>query len=254
MINGVQRGERVIGSGTLLGSPLSPILFTICLAETLQEDTLNYIDDCADVREWRAGVVEEIVKEKGKKLKEVGMKLDETKTKAYIFRREWKNKKEEALEGTRKKIAYLGIRMDEKLEWKDYIEYRLQMGEMRLEKTRNQCKKKGLRWKYARIVVWNTAMEAIPYGSEIWSKEKKKGIEEKYKTFFKKYARVIIGFPMGSKRNMAILEADIMTAQAVRDKSKRRFVTRLLAAGYLDNTSEQQEGEKTMEKIFQSVN
>lgn len=41
------------------------------------------------------------------------------------------------------------------------------MGEMRLAKARNLCKRKGIRRKYARMVVWNTAVAVATYGAEI---------------------------------------------------------------------------------------
>lgn len=66
--------------------------------------------------------MDEIVSEK-KKLEEIGMKLDETKTEACIFRMKWKNQKEEAPRGTKKKITYLGMRMNKKLDWKNHIKY-----------------------------------------------------------------------------------------------------------------------------------
>lgn len=52
MINRVETEEKIIGSGTPQGSPLSPILFAICLSEALEKDMINYINDCIDVSEW----------------------------------------------------------------------------------------------------------------------------------------------------------------------------------------------------------
>jgi hypothetical protein len=42
------------------------------------------------------------------------------------------------------------------------------MGEMRLAKVRNLCKKKEIRRKYTRIVVWNTVVAAATDRVEIW--------------------------------------------------------------------------------------
>lgn len=92
-----------------------------------------------------------------------------------------------------------------------------------MAKARNLCKKKELRQKYARIVVWNIVIETALYAADIWREGRKKGIENKYNTFFKKCARAITGFPQGSEGNMAMLEADIRMAQAILDERKRRF-------------------------------
>lgn len=97
------------------------------------------------------------------------------------------------------------------------------MGEMRLAKARNLYKRKGIRRKYARMIVWNTAVAAATYGAEIWWEGKKKGIEEKYNQFFKRCVRAITGLPRGSERNIAVLESGIQTATSALDKRKRRF-------------------------------
>lgn len=125
MVNGVKTKKRVIGSNTPQGSPLSPTLFAICLLEALSKDTINYINHGTDVREWRPGIMQEIVKEKKQRLKEVKMVLDKTKTEVCIFRKKRKDQEKEAPEGMKKRITYLGMRMNEKLNWKDHIEYRL---------------------------------------------------------------------------------------------------------------------------------
>lgn len=53
--------------------------------------------------------------------------------------------------------------------------------------------------------------------------------------FFKKYEKVITGYPRGIKGNMVMLEADIKIIQVTLEKRKRRFRTKLLVTGYLDN-------------------
>lgn len=98
-------------------------------------------------------MVDEIIEVKSVKLENIGMKLDELKTETCIFRRKQKDQKKEAPGSTKKKIIYLGMRINKKLDWKDHIEFRIQMGEIRLAKVKNLCKKKWLRQKYARIVI-----------------------------------------------------------------------------------------------------
>lgn len=144
---------------------------------------------------------------------------------------------------TKKAITYLGMRMNERLTWGDHIKYRLQIGDMRLAKARNLCKKKRIRRKYARMVVWNTAIAAATYGAEIWWEGKKKGIEEKYNVIFKKYARAITGLPRGSEGNMVMLKSGIQTVISALDKRKRRFAVRLLATETIDNRSERDKTE-----------
>lgn len=41
------------------------------------------------------------------------------------------------------------------------------------------CKRKGIRRKYVRMVVWNTVIVAVTYRAEIWWEGRKKGIDKK---------------------------------------------------------------------------
>lgn len=143
--------------------------------------------------------------------------------------------------------------MDKKLSWGDYIEFRLHMGDRQLAKAKNLYKKKAIKRKYASMVVWNIVIEAAMYGSEIQWKGKKKQIEEKYMGFFKLYAKAITWLLRGSQGNMAMLKADIKMVQATLDKRKKRFATQLLAADYLNNTSDRNMREYTVKELYQSI-
>lgn len=52
---------------------------------------------------------------------------------------------------------------------------------------------------------------------------------------------------------MVILESGIQMAVLSLDKRKRRFTVRLLVTRALDNSSERNRTERTMEEIFQSI-
>lgn len=43
LVNRVETEDTIIRSGTPQGSPLSPILFAICLVDTLEERMVNYV-------------------------------------------------------------------------------------------------------------------------------------------------------------------------------------------------------------------
>lgn len=76
---------------------------------------INYVDNCADIREWSPGVVEKVIEEKRKRMERIGIKIDEKKTEVCIFRRRRKDQKEKPLEGTKEMIMYLVMRMNKKL-------------------------------------------------------------------------------------------------------------------------------------------
>lgn len=84
----------------------------------------------------------------------------------------------------KKRITCFVIGINEKISWKDHIEFKLQMGKMQLANVRNWNKRKGIRRKYARMVVWNTAVEASLYGAEICRKGRRKELRRDM-TFFK---------------------------------------------------------------------
>lgn len=51
VVNGVETEDTTIRSGTPQGSHLSPIVFANCLADALEEGTVNCVDESANVRE-----------------------------------------------------------------------------------------------------------------------------------------------------------------------------------------------------------
>lgn len=123
MVNRCEMEEKIVRCTTPQGSLLSPILFVIYLWEALEDSTINYMDDCTDIREWRQEVVEEIIRIKKEKFRRIGIAIDGTKTEAYIFRKKKKIQGEKTLEETKKNIMYLRMKMNEKLNWKDYIKF-----------------------------------------------------------------------------------------------------------------------------------
>lgn len=70
----------------------------------MEEETINYVDDCVDIRKWSLGVVNRVIREKKESLERVGMRIDEKKMETCIFRRRRKDQKEELLDGTKKTI------------------------------------------------------------------------------------------------------------------------------------------------------
>lgn len=64
---------------------------------------------------------------------------------------------------------------------------------------------------------------------------------------------MIIGYPKGSEGKIIMIKANILTVHLALYKKKRRFEVYILVRGFLDNMSDRERRDKTVEKIFQSV-
>ena len=152
------------GTGLPQGSPISPVLFSIVMAQALKktgiQNILNYVDDCAwivpyvDVERARVQLAESLDRVK-QSVQDYGLSLEETKTEVLFFDNTRRADPEEwwfqdNLGNTVKAKSngvcrWLGFVLDRRLSWIPHVTQRVEIARGVQARVRGLMKRWGLR-------------------------------------------------------------------------------------------------------------
>jgi hypothetical protein len=170
-------GKRAVNCGVPQGSPCSPVLFALTLAETLDKlpDGISYVDDCSWT--FNFGGQTDFQREASARLdnirdtlQEAGFRMDKDKTEvAWFFASErprgpsmtkakkWKLEWDgitRRFDIKAKPVRWLGFFLDCRMNWRAHVKHRLALGHHRLRTMARIMTANGIRRKLARKVGW----------------------------------------------------------------------------------------------------
>jgi hypothetical protein len=183
-------GRRNVNCGVPQGSPCSPVLFALTLAEALCKllEGVSYVDDCS--RTFSFAGQSDFQREAKARLDkirdtllEAGFRIDKEKTEiAWFFANERPRgpsvakAKKWRLDGVTRKfdikakpVRWLGFFLDCRMTRRAHVKHRLALGHHRMKTMARVMTVNGIRRKLARKVGWAVAMSTAAYGiGAIW--------------------------------------------------------------------------------------
>jgi hypothetical protein len=251
-INGKPVGRSAVNCGVPQGSPCSPVLFDLTLANALQElpEGISYVDDCSgvisftkqkDFHEQAIGLLDQV----NATLAEHGFKMDEAKTEvAWIFAGErprttskekakkWKlrwGRVTRKFDINAKPVRWLGFFLDCRMNWQAHVKHRLALGHHRLRTIARVMNANGVPRKLARKVAWSVAMSTAAYGIEaIW--EDQQWLLDGFHKLTVAIARTVAGTFSSTMGEDAIRAADIPPTRPALDRRRERLLVAAMAA------------------------
>jgi ribonuclease HI len=230
------------------GSRLSPVLFGLVCASTLQAlpEGSSYVDDCSWAIPFSSP--RQLQRDSSRLLDAVkeqfeghGLLLDTGKLEvAFIskntrtskrFREESKKWKVEwggkilTLQGT---TRWLGFYLDPFLNWRSHVQIRIQQALFRQQRVSRFMQQWGIKRQLARTVAWSTSMSTGAYGIEgIW--EGQPWIVNEFHRLTARIGQDVAGTLRSTKKDDAIREAGTPPTRAALDRRTDRHFIRLVS-------------------------
>jgi ribonuclease HI len=251
-IDGKPVERSAVNCGVPQGSPCSPVLFALTLANAVRElpDGISYVDDCSwiisftkqrDFQEQATTLLDQV----NSTLAEHGFKMDEAKTEvAWIFAGERPRaaSKEKAKKwklrwsGVTRKfninakpVRWLGFFLDCRMNWQAHVKHRLALGHYRLRTIARVMNAHGVPRKLARKIAWSVAMSTAAYGIEaIW--EDQQWLLDGFHKLTVAIARTVAGTFGTTKGEDAIRAGDIPPTKPALDRRREKFLIATMAA------------------------
>jgi hypothetical protein len=243
-------GRRVVNCGVPQGSPCSPVLFALTLAEALRKlpEGVSYVDDCSWAFSF-AGQTD-FQKEAGSRLDkirdillEAGFRMDKDKTEVWFFAnerrgpsitkvRKWRLDWDGATRKSdikAKPTRWLGFFLDCRMNWRAHVKHRLALGHHRMRTMARIMNANGIKRKLARKVGWAVAMSTAAYGIEaIW--EGQAWLLDGFHRLNVAIGRAVAGTFSSTKGEDAIRAADIPPTRPALNRRRERLLAAALAA------------------------
>jgi ribonuclease HI len=230
------------------GSPLSPVLFGLVCASTLQAlpEGASYVDDCSWAIPFSSP--RQLQRDSSRLLDAVkeqfeghGLLLDTGKLEVAFISKNTRTSKRFREESKKWKVEWggkiltlqdttrwLGFYLDRFLNWRSHVQIRIQQALFRQQRVSRFMQRWGIKRQLARTVAWSTSMSTGAYGIEaIW--EGQPWIVKEFHRLTARIGQDVAGTLRSTKTDDAIREAGTPPTRAALDRRTDRHFIRLVS-------------------------